>query len=152
MATTFNLYDTWRDYIAEPARAAAPTGTLKVALFLTGMPVDQNLHDFYDDLVPGTNEVTGTAYTARGNAAATPAQTGPDGAGLVTFDATDPAQWAQNAGGFTLARRAVLYYDTAVDTTSRLVGYSADFGADVGNVAGTVDVQFDAAGIYTLPR
>lgn len=152
MATTFNLYDQWRDFIADPARAAAVSGTLKVALFLTGMPVDQNLHDFYDDLVPGTNEVSGGSYTARGNACASPTWTGPDGAGLLTFDATDPAQWAQDAGGFTAARRAVLYYDTATDSTSRLVGYSNDFGADVSNVSGTVDVAFNASGIYTAPR
>ena len=151
MATTFNLFDTWRDYVAEPARAAAPTGTLKVSLHVAGA-MNQNTMEFLDDVTAAAAEVTGTGYTALGNAAATPVQTGPDGAGLVTFDATDPAQWAQNGAGFTNARIALLYYDTAVAATSRVVGYSADFGADVGNVAGTVDVQFDAAGIYTLPR
>ena len=151
MATTLNLFDEYRNTVADPTRAAAVAGTLKLAIFLSFTP-DQNLHNFYDDLVPGTNEVTGTSYTARGNACATPTWTGPDGAGLLTFDAGDPAQWAQNAGGFTLGRRAILYYDTGIDTTSTLVAYSADFGADVGNVAGTLDITFDAAGIYTSPR
>jgi len=151
MATTFNLFDAWRDTVADPTRAAAVAGTLKLAIFKAFTP-DQNLDDFYNDLVAGTNEVTGTGYTAGGNACATPTWTGPSGAGLLTFDATDPAQWAQSGAGFTNGRRAILYYDTGVDTTSTLVGYSNDFGADVGNVAGTLDITFDAAGIYTSPR
>lgn len=151
MPTTFNIYDQWRDHVADPTRAAAVAGTLKLAIFKAITP-DQNLHDFYDDLVPATNEVAGTNYTARGNAAATPTWTGPDGAGLLTFDAADPATWLQSASGFTLGRRAILYYDTGVDTTSRLVGFSNDFGADIGNVAADVAVAFNAAGIYTAPR
>lgn len=151
MATTFNLFDEWRNIVADPTRAAAVAGTLKMAVFKAFSP-NQNTDDFFDDLVAGTNEVTGTGYTAGGNACATPTWTGPDGAGLMTFDATDPAQWAQNGAGFTNGRRAILYYDTGTDTTSTLVGYSNDFGADVGNVAGTLDITFHADGIYTSPR
>lgn len=149
MATTFNLYDQWRDIVADPTRAAAIAGTLKLAFVTATYSVDQNLHDFFNDI---TNEVTGTGYTAGGNACATPTWTGPDGSGVLTFDAADPATWSQNGAGFTNARRAILYYDTGVSTTSRLVGYSNDFGADVGNVAGDVTVTFNASGIYTSPR
>lgn len=149
MATTFNLYDQWRDIVADPTRAAAIAGTLKLALVTATYTVDQNLHDFFNDI---TNEVTGTNYTAGGNSCASPTWTGPDGSGVLTFDAADPATWLQHAFGFTNARRAILYYDTGVSTTSRLVGYSNDFGADVGNVAGDVTVAFNASGIYTSPR
>lgn len=151
MATTFNLYDSWRDTVADPTRAAAVAGTLKLAIFKAITP-DQNLHDFYDDLVAATNEVSGTNYTAGGNACATPTWTGPDGSGVLTFDASDPATWLQSATGFTLGRRAILYYDTGVAATSRLVGFSNDFGADVGNVAADLSVTFNASGIYTSPR
>ena len=151
MATTFNLFDSWRDHVADPTRAAAVAGTLKLAIFKAFTP-DQNLHDFYDDLVAGTNEVAGTGYTAGGNACASPTWTGPDGAGLLTFDAGDPATWAQDAAGFSNGRRAILYYDTGVSTTSRLVGFSNDFGADVGNLAADYAVAFNAAGIYTSAR
>ena len=96
--------------------------------------------------------MTGTGYTAGGNACATPTWTGPDGSGVLTFDAADPATWTQNAAGFSNGRRAILYYDTGVSTTSRLVGYSADFGADSGNVAGDFSVTFNASGIYTSSR
>lgn len=149
MATVFNLYDQWRDIIADPTRAAAISGTLKLAIVTASYSVDQNLHDFFSDI---TNEVSGTNYTAGGNACATPTWTGPDGAGLLTFDAADPTTWLQNAAGFSNGRRAILYYDTGVAATSRLVGYSADFGADSGNVAGDFSVTFNASGIYTSAR
>lgn len=149
MATTFNLYDQWRDIVADPTRAAAISGTLKLAFVTATYSVDQNLHDFWNDI---TNEVSGTNYTAGGNACASPTWTGPDGSGVLTFDASDPATWSQHASGFSNARRAILYYDTGTSTTSRLVGYSNDFGADVGNVAGDLTVTFNASGIYTSPR
>lgn len=153
MATTFNLFDSWRDHVADPARAAAVSGTLKIAIFkaLTIGTTEQGAWDFYDDLTPATNEVTGSNYTARGNACATPTWTGPT-AGVLTFDAADPATWLQHATGFSNGRRSILYYDTAVDATSRLVGYSDDYGADSGNVAGDFSSAFDAAGIYTSSR
>lgn len=151
MPTTLNLFDQWRDYIADPTRSAAVAGTLKLAIFKAFTP-DQNLNDFYDDLVAGTNEVTGSNYTAGGNACTSPTWTGPDGSGVMTFDAADPATWLQHASGFTNGRRAILYYDTGTASTSRLVGYSADFGADLGNVAADLAASFNASGIYTSPR
>lgn len=150
MPTTLNLFDPWRKTLADPARAAATAGTLKMAIFKSFAP-NQNTHDFYDDLVPATNEVTGTNYTPRGNTCATITWT-LDGAGLITLDAADPAAWAQSASGFTLGRRAILYYDTGVNATSTLVAYSDDFGADVSNVPAIFSVAFDAAGIYTSAR
>jgi len=150
MPTTLHLYDQWRDFVADPTRAAAVAGTLKMAIVKATYTVDQNLHDFFDDI--GANEVSGTGYTPGGNACASPTWTGPDGAGILTFDAGDPATWTQNGAGFSNGRRAILYYDTGVSTTSRLVGFSNDFGADLGNLAADFGVAFDAAGIYTAPR
>lgn len=152
MPTTFNLYDQWRDYVADPARAAAIPGTLKLAIVKATYTPDQNLHDFYDDIVAASNEVVGSNYTAGGNACTSPTWTGPDGSGVMTFDAADPATWLQHATGFANGRRAILYYDTGVATTSRLVGFSNDFGADLGNVAADLAASFNAAGIYTSPR
>jgi len=150
MATTFNLYDLWRDSVADPARSAAIAGTLKMAIVTAAYTVNQNTHDFWDDA--SASEVSGTGYTAGGNACASPTWTGPDGSGLLTFDADDPATWAQDPGGFTNGRRAILYYDTGTGSTSRLVGYSADFGADIGNVAGNLSITLNASGIYTAAR
>lgn len=150
MPTTLNLYDQWRDNVADPARAAAVAGTLKCAIVTSGYTVDQNLHDFWNDA--SASEVSGSNYTAGGNACASPTWSGPDGAGLMTFDASDPATWLQHASGFSNGRRAIIYYDTGTSSTSRLVAYTADFGADSGNVAGDFSVAFNAAGIYTGPR
>jgi hypothetical protein len=92
-----------------------------------------------------TNEVTGTNYTARGEALGTP--TVNLATGTVTFDAAD-VQWLQNAAGFSNARVAVLYHDTAVDATSKLVAYGV-FAADKGNVDGDFTLEMDALGILT---
>lgn len=146
----FNIYDQWRDIVADPTRSAAIAGTLKIAIVTAAYTPDQNLHDFWDDV--SANEVSGTGYTAGGNACASPTWTGPTAGGVLTFDASDPATWTQNASGFSNGRRSVLYYDTGTAATSRLVGYTADYGADAGNVAGDFSNTFDAAGIYTFTR
>jgi hypothetical protein len=119
-------------------------------LVTSAYTVDQNTHEFISSVI--ANEVTGTGYTARGNACASPGWTGPSGAGLLTFDASDPAPWTQNAAGFTNARRAVFYYDTGTNGTSRLVAYTNDYGADLSMVPADVEVQINAAGLYTAPR
>jgi len=97
------------------------------------------------------DEVSGSNYTAGGNAVGTPSLTGPTAGGLITFDGADPATWLQHATGFTNARYAVLYQDTGIKTTAPLIAY-ANFGADKGNVSGDFAVQLDAAGIFTKPR
>lgn len=150
MAVNLNLYDQWRDIVADPTRSAAISGTLKCAIVTSSYTPDQNLHDFWNDV--SANEVSGTNYTAGGNSCASPTWSGPDGSGVLTFDASDPATWSQHASGFSTGRRAIIYYDTGVGSTSRLVAYSDDFGAASGNVAGDFSVAFNASGIYTSPR
>lgn len=150
MATNLNLYDTWRKAVADPTRAAAVAGTLKCMLVTAAYTPNQNTDEFVT--TPIANEVSGTGYTARGNACGSPTWTGPDGSGVCTFDANDPATWVQNGAGFTNARRAVFYYDTGTNGTSRLVGYSDNVGADLGNVAADLLVQLNALGLYTSPR
>jgi len=122
----------------------------KIALISSTLAPNQNTHDFWSDL--SANEMaSGGGYTTGGNACSTPTFTGPDGAGLLTFDAADPATWAQNASGFTTARYGILYLDTGVTTTSGLIAYE-DFVTDRGNVSGDFSISFAAAGIITLPR
>lgn len=150
MALTMNIYDKWRALVSDPTRAAAISGTLKLAIVTSAYTPDQNLHDFWDDV--SSNEVSGSNYTAGGNACASPTWTGPDGSGVMTFDANDPATWSQHATGVSNGRRYVLYYDTGVAATSSLVAYSNDAGADFGNVAADLAVAFNASGIYTDTR
>lgn len=150
MATTFNLYDIYRKTVSDPTRAAAVAGTLKAMITTAAYAPNQNTDQFVT--TPIAFEVTGTGYTARGNACTAPTWTGPDGSGNLTFDANDPATWTQNALGFTNGRRVIVYYDTGTNGTSTLVGYSADFGADLSMVPADVAVVFNVAGIYTGPR
>lgn len=92
-----------------------------------------------------TNEVSGTNYTAGG--ATLSSVTLVDSAGTITFDAAD-VTWAQSGTGFSTARHAVIYKDTGTAATSTLIGW-IDFGADKGNVAGDLVLQFNASGIFT---
>jgi len=121
----------------------------KIALVTSAYTPNQNTHDFWDDA--SANEVSGTGYTAGGNVLNNPSVS-MDGSGNITIDGDDPATWAQDAAGFTNARRAVLIRDTGVAATSEIVAYSDDFGADRGNVAGPYSIQLDAAGIITSAR
>lgn len=152
MATVpFNGYDQWRlaQLKGGADRVDMENDTLKFALVTSVYTPDQNLHDFWDDAV--ANEVSGSNYTARGNACANATVT-VDGSGNIAVDGDDPATWAQHATGFSNARRAILYKDTGVNSTSRLIGYSDAFASDKGNVDGAFDVDINVAGLFTQAR
>jgi len=149
-AVTFNLYDLYRKNSFNGGAVDIDAATLKMAVVDGTYTVDQNLHDFFDDVV--ADEVTGTGYTAGGNACASGTVTMSVG-GLVTVDCADPAVWSQNGAGFSNGRRAILYDSgPGTDATRTLVGYSDDFGADKGNVDGDFTVTINAAGLYTSAR
>lgn len=148
MATTFNLYDEFRrNQIDGVGGIDLTSATLKMMIVTSAYTVNQNTHRTKSDI---TNEVSGAGYAARGNSCATPTCT-MNGAGLVTFDAGDPATWAQNAAGFSNGDKCIVYFDSGTDSTSLLVGYSNSAGP-FGNVAGDLVISFDAAGIFTGPR
>lgn len=75
-----------------------------------------------------------------------------DGSGLVTVDLDDPAQWAENAAGFSNARRVIIYLDTGTPATSRLIAYSDAFASDQGNTTGPFTVTVNASGLFTSAR
>ena len=152
VAVTLNLYDKFREHSFDGGAVnfETPGGNgIKAALVTAAYTVDQNLHDFFDDV--SANEVSGTGYTAGGNVMANGAVT-ISGAGLVTVDLDDPAVWTQDAGGFTNARRVIVYRDSTVAATSEVIAFSNDFGADKGNVDGDFSATVNAAGLYTAPR
>lgn len=124
------------------------TFTLRIAIVASGYTPDQNTHEFFSSI---TNEVSGDGYTAGGNELENPTVT-MDGAGLVTYDADDPAPWAQDSGGFTNGRRFILYLDAGTPETSPLIAYSDAESVDFGNVDGPVTVEIDEAGLFTIPR
>ena len=153
MATvTFNLYDKFREggQDGNSVNIETPGGNgIKCAIVTAAYTVDQNLDDFFDDI--GATEVTGTGYTAGGNVMANGLVT-IDGVGLVTVDIDDPAAYAQDGSGFSDGRRSIIYHDTGTASTSRLIGYSADYGTDQGNVAGQFSTTVNVNGLYTMAR
>lgn len=119
------------------AVSASPYGKFVLALFngydlsgatLTAMLTtnsytpDVDTDEFADDV---TNEITGTGYTAGGEALTNVAITHNTTESWVVLTA-DPVIWT---GATFTARRAVIYDDTGTAGTSRLIGY-VDFGAD----------------------
>jgi len=156
MATTFNLMDKFREKILDETAvtdieySGTPANDVMHILLASALTVDQNTDVLVSDLAVFT-EVTGTNYTAGGNAVANATVT-IDGAGLITADVDDPAVWSQHASGFADAVRAVLAMKNAgASSTWPLIGYSDAFTA-AGNVAGDFAVQFAAAGIFTSAR
>jgi hypothetical protein len=102
-------------------------------------------HDFIDD-VNAEEVAAGASYSAGGPALAGKTMT--LAGGVATFDAND-VTIAQNASGFTDARYAVLYQDSGVAGTSKLIAY-ADLGGNKSIQGGDLTLQMDAAGIITF--
>lgn len=124
--------------------------TFKIAFVKNTYVPDRAADVYFDDSGandPVDEEVVGTNYTQGGNEVANPAVT--VAANVITFDADDPATWAQDGAGFADARYAILYKDSGLDTTANLVAYH-DFSIDKGNVAGDLTIQLDADGISVM--
>lgn len=121
------------------------TTTVKIALVTSSFTPAVDTQDFWDDV--STNEVSGTNYTAGGNACGNKAITGPS-SGVITVDADDPATWSQDASGFSNARYAILYKDTGTPSTSPLIAYY-DMTSDQGNTTGDLTLSFNTT-IFTV--
>lgn len=96
-----------------------------------------------------TSEVSGTNYTAGGNALGTP--TYDESSGTATFDTADPAAWLQHASGPTDIKTAILYNDT--DAGKRAIGFmdmTADGTTAISLVDGDITVTVAATGWFTL--
>lgn len=151
-SVTFNLYDKFREgcFDGNEINFESPGGNgIKCAVVTGSYTPDQNLHDFWNDV--SANEVSGTGYTAGGNVMSNGTVT-VNGSGLVTVDIDDPATWSENGAGFSNGRRAIIYHDTGTASTSRIIGYSNDFGSDQGNANGDFSVAVNASGLFTSAR
>lgn len=120
------------------------TDTIKVALLASTYVPNQDTHDFWDDV--SANEVTGTGYTAGGQALTTKTLTYDAASNVVKFDAADTA-WTNST---ITARYAVIYDDTpATAATKRLLAL-LDFGQDESSSNGTFQITWNANGIATI--
>lgn len=118
------------------------TDTLKVMLLTSVYTPNQGTHQYQSDL---TNEVTGTGYTAGGQALVSVTKTYNTGTKTWTLDASDTV-WAAS----TLTARYAVVYDASPGTTATnpLLCY-LDFGVDIPSAGGNYTVQWDPAGIIT---
>lgn len=115
------------------------TDTIKAAL-LTGYTLNQDTHDFWDDLV--ATEVAGTGYTAGGATLASKTATYDTASDQVRLDAADTS-W----GSSTIsATDAAVYKSTGTNSTSPVM-VAIDFGATVSTTNGTFQITWDSTGI-----
>jgi hypothetical protein len=93
-----------------------------------------------------TNEITGTGYTATGQALTGVTWSYNSTTNVWTFDAVDPS-WTSS----TLTARVVVVYDSspASDATRPIVG-SGVFSEDVSSNAGPLTVQWGSTGLFTV--
>ena len=120
------------------------TDTIKVALLTSAYTPNQDVHDYFDDVV--ANEVTGTGYTA-GGATLTGKTVSYDApTNTITFDADDVTL----ASSTITARYAVVYDATpATNATRPLIGY-VDFTSDQSSTNGNFTITWDATGIVKV--
>lgn len=119
------------------------TDTLKAMLCTSAYTPDQDTHQYKSSI---TNEVTGTGYTAGGQALTSVTVAYSAGTNTLTLDAADPS-WAAS----TITARYIVFYDSspATDATRPLIAYD-DFGSDQVSSSGTFTYQINASGIATI--
>ena len=116
--------------------------TVKVMLCTSSYSVNQDTHDFKDDV---TNEVSssGTGYTTGGKTIANVAMTYDGPTNTIKIDGDD-VTWSSST---ITARYAVIYVDVSgADGVKPLLGY-VDFGADMQSNNGDFTIQWHADGI-----
>lgn len=128
-------------YDATQLAVSVPADTFKLGLVTDTYAPNFNTHAAYADI---TNEITGSGYTAGGNALTTPTFAANTPAGYVRFDAVD-RDWT--SATFSSAEGAFLIDDTLTVPADPLLSLT-DFGAPYGVTSGTFTVQFDTNGIW----
>lgn len=118
--------------------------SIKVALVGSGYTPNQDTHDYWDDVV--ANEVTGTGYTAGGQALASKTLTYDAASNVTVLDAAD-VTWSAST---ITARYAVIYDDSpATNAQKPLLGY-VDFVTDQSSTSGNFTITWDSTGIFRL--
>lgn len=115
--------------------------TLKVMLTTSSYSPNQDTHEFKSSV---TNEVSGTGYTAAGQALTS--VTWAYASRVTTLDADDPT-WATAT---ITARKAVYYDSTPGSDATRPLLVQVDFGGDVTSTSGNYSIIHDSSGIMTI--
>ena len=142
MAVTAKMYGKFLLSLANK-EVDLDSDTLKVMLCTSTYTPDQDTHQYKSSV---TNEVSGTGYTATGQALTSVTVAYNAGTNTMTLDSADPS-WTTS----TITARYAVFYDStpATDATRPLISY-VDFGADVISTSGTFTITLDPAGIATI--
>lgn len=117
--------------------------TIKVALTTSSYTPDQDAHDYFNDV---TNEITGTGYSAGGQALSGKTITYTGVTNKFVLDCDDPS-WPTS----TITARNAVFYDATPgsDATRALIGYQAS-SLDVVTSSGTLDLVINASGLVEI--
>ena len=135
MATVYNSYKKAQ----QEGSIDLVNDTIKVIL-VNGYTVDADNHQYYSDV--SASEVSGTGYTAGGQALANKTVTQDNTNDKAVFDADD-VSWANST---ISADGCILYKDTGVATTSPLICYMP-FGSTVSSNNTEFKIQWSSNGI-----
>ncbi len=113
--------------------------TIHAILVTSSYTPDQDSHDFRNDI---TNEITGTGYTAGGQALASKTVTQDNTNNRAVFDSNDP-QWTSAT---ITARAVVLAKIRGGASSADEIGGYWDFGSDIVSTAGTFTIAVNAGG------
>lgn len=142
---TLDKHDTWQELVLDGTITVdwEAGDTIKVMLITSAAAPVTTTDDYINDV--SANEVSGTNYTAGGDALS---NTSVVRSGATSTVDADDTTWLQNASGFTTARYAVVYKDTGTPATSPIF-FSIDLTTDRGNVNGDFTLQWNASGLFT---
>lgn len=117
--------------------------TIKVMLLTSAYTPNQDTHDYLDDVV--ANEVTGTGYTAGGQALASKTVTYDATTNTVKFDAADTT-WASSS---ITARYALVYDDTPSTNATKPLIALWDFTTDRASSNGDFIIRWGTNGLFS---
>lgn len=118
--------------------------TIKVSLHTSSYTPNQDTHEDFADV---TNQLSGTGYTAGGNALSGKSVTQDNTDNEGVFDATDVTWSSINAG---TAAGHILYKDTGTPGTSLLMFYDDTGGYPVTTTGADLVIQWDSEGIINI--
>lgn len=125
-----------------PASGLESETAIKVLMVTDTEAPDFNAHNFRDDILA---EVTGTGYTAGGNALTTTELT--VATGVLTYDAAN-VEWTSST--ITDAMAAVGYFARGGVASADELVFLSDFVTAASSSNGTFTIQWSASGIFTV--
>ena len=145
---TLTLFEEFADQIGEKEHDFG-VDTMKVAL-ITTIPVATQA----TPTLATYTEVTGTNYTAGGEAIEDPGGGGvgtyTEVDGVATFDAAN-ITWSQNAAGPATIKAALLYNSThASDMAWGFIDMTADGSTPISLIDGDITITWHGSGIFTV--